>query len=219
MFSEIGNNIGLELEYLLRIVIAGIYGFLIGLERSKRQKEAGLRTHFIVAAGAALIMCVSLLFEQDAARIAAQIVSGIGFLGAGMIFFKRESLHGLTTAAGIWMTAGVGMATGAGMYVLGLGATLIVIIAQVIFHNRLFSETNNYHLLLVRFNYNKETLELLKKVFKVDRFSRFKAYNNDKGEIIAEAVIRTRNMCTASELATLLAQNAEIKSVERLEDW
>lgn len=219
MIDSINYEIGIELEYLLRILIAGVLGFLIGLERSKRQKEAGLRTHFIVSAGAALIMCISLTIGSDPARIAAQIVSGVGFLGAGMIFFKREALHGLTTAAGIWFTAGVGMAIGGGLYILGCGATFVVIMAQLLFHNKVFSETNNYHLLLVKFDYNKETLNYLKKVFKVDRFSRFKAYNNDKGVIVAEAVIRTRNMCTADELASLIAQNAEIRSIERLEDW
>ncbi len=219
MIEGISFQIDEELEYLLRILIAGVLGFFIGLERSKRQKEAGLRTHFIVSAGAALMMCISLAMTSDPARIAAQIVSGIGFLGAGMIFFKREALHGLTTAAGIWFTAGVGMAIGSGMYVLGCGATVVVILAQVLFHNKIFSETNNYHLLLVKFDYDKETLAFLKKVFKVDRFSRFKAYHNEKGDIVAEAVIRTRNMCTADELATLMTQNAEIRSIERLEDW
>lgn len=213
------DNLETELIYLLRILIAGIFGFLIGLERSKRQKEAGLRTHFIVAAGASLIMCVSLLFSEDSARIAAQIVSGIGFLGAGMIFFKRESLHGLTTAAGIWMTAGVGMAVGAGQYILGAGATLLVILAQIVFHNRIFSETNNYHMVLVKFDYNKDTLELLKQTFGVDRFSRFKAYDDGNGVIVAEAVIRTHKKCTAAELASVLMATTEIKSVERLEDW
>lgn len=208
-----------ELTFLLRILVAGILGFLIGLERSRRQKEAGLRTHFIVSAGAALIMCISLYFKSDSARIAAQIVSGIGFLGAGMIFFKRESIHGLTTAAGIWMTAGVGMAMGTGMYILAAGSTLVVIAAQIIFHNRFFNETNNYHLLLVRFDYNKETIDLLKKTFGVDRFSRFKAYDDGNGVVVAEAVIKTRNRCAADDLASLLNKTTEIKSVERLEDW
>lgn len=96
-----------EVEYLARVIIGGILGIFMGIERSHRQKEAGIGTHFIVACAAALLTCISLWFKKDAgdmgdgARIAAQIVSGVGFLGAGMIFFRRESMRGLTTAAGI----------------------------------------------------------------------------------------------------------------------
>lgn len=70
----------------------------------------------------------------DASRIAAQVVSGIGFIGAGMIFYKKQTVYGLTTAAGVWTTAGIGMATGAGMYLLSIGAALMVIFAQFIMH-------------------------------------------------------------------------------------
>lgn len=119
----------MELEYILRIVIAGICGICIGTERTHRSKEAGIRTHCIVALGAALMMVISKygfsdivagengMRGADGARIAAQVVSGIGFLGAGMIFVRKDMITGLTTAAGIWVTSGIGMAIGAGMYV------------------------------------------------------------------------------------------------------
>lgn len=203
--------------FLLRIVIAGILGLIIGKERSSRQKEAGLRTHFIVAAGSALIMCVSMVFVGEEARIAAQIVSGIGFLGAGMIFFRRENLHGLTTAAGVWATAGIGMATGVGLYLFACGATVIIVVVQYIFHNKRLSSKENVHLLMVKFDYTKETVSLLKDTFNIKYFSRFKAVE-DGNMVRAEAVIRTYNDCSADLLSKLLTETSEIHSIERLED-
>ncbi|MEN1966907.1 MgtC/SapB family protein [Lentibacillus sp. N15] len=128
----------LNYEFLIRIVLAGLLGSAIGLEREKRFKEAGLRTHFLVAVGSAIIMIISkyafsdILTESeivlDPSRIAAQVVSGVGFLGAGMILVQRQSIHGLTTAAGIWATSAIGMAIGGGMYEIGIFGTLLVLI-------------------------------------------------------------------------------------------
>ena len=123
-------------EYLLRILIACICGGAIGIERTLRQKYAGFRTHVIVALGAALMMIISkygfldmAMYENlraDASRVASNILTGISFLGAGMIVLKGGSVRGLTTAAGIWSTAAVGMAIGAGMYFIGILSTLII---------------------------------------------------------------------------------------------
>nr|WP_143320552.1 MgtC/SapB family protein [Clostridium sp. HBUAS56010] len=123
-----------------RIVVAGVIGYLIGYERKSRYKGAGMRTHAIVAMGAALMMVVSKygfqdLPDFDPSRVAAQIVSGIGFLGAGVIFVKNNSVSGLTTAAGIWATAGVGMAIGAGAYYVGGGAGILLLFTQIILHD------------------------------------------------------------------------------------
>lgn len=130
--------------YILRILVACICALCIGYERKNRAKEAGVRTHCMVACGAALIMIVSKYgfadmgslpdsASVDVSRIAANIVSGIGFLGAGMIFVRRNMVSGLTTAAGIWVTAGIGMAIGAGMYIEGILSTLVVLIIQIFF--------------------------------------------------------------------------------------
>ena len=132
-------GIWLQLEYLLRIVIAAALGMIIGSERKNRNKSAGVRTHAIVALGAALMMVVSKYgFEDvakgDAARLAAQVVSGVGFLGAGVIFVRNNLVNGLTTAAGMWTTAGVGLAMGAGMYVIGISSAVLIIITQFIMH-------------------------------------------------------------------------------------
>ncbi|HLR03532.1 MAG TPA: MgtC/SapB family protein [Virgibacillus sp.] len=135
-----------EFEYVIRLVLAGIIGAVIGLEREKRFKEAGLRTHFLVAIGSAIFIIVSkyaffdVLADDvvlDPSRVAAAIPSGIGFLGAGMILVQRTSIQGLTTAAGIWATAGIGLAIGGGMYEIGIFSGLLVIIGLE-FLKRLF---------------------------------------------------------------------------------
>lgn len=124
----------------LRILFAGLLGAAIGFERKNRNKLAGVRTHAIVALGAALMMVVSkygfsVVNKFDASRVASQIVSGVGFLGAGIIFVKNNtSVSGLTTAAGIWATAGVGMSMGSGQYFLSTVSTVMILIMQVVFH-------------------------------------------------------------------------------------
>lgn len=131
-------------EYFLRLLISVVCGFAIGFERKNRNKEAGIRTHVIVALASCLMMIVSkygffdLIGAGDArfdgSRIASQIVSGIGFLGAGMIFVHKNSIKGLTTAAGIWATSGIGMAVGSGMYLIGIVTTLLIVFLQVFLH-------------------------------------------------------------------------------------
>lgn len=136
----IETNLCLEqLEYFVRILLAGICGAVIGYERRKRFKDAGIRTHLILAIGCAMIMIVSKyafsdILDYDAARIASNVVSGVGFLGAGVIFVKSGSVRGLTTAAGIWTTAAIGMAIGAGFYLLGIGVSILLVLLQFLLY-------------------------------------------------------------------------------------
>ena len=134
-----------NLEFFVRLLLSAALGALVGLERSKRQKEAGVRTHCIIACTSALFMILSKyafmdlvdisgIRGADPARIAAQVVSGISFLGAGVIFKNGNSIRGLTTAAGMWGTAAVGMAIGAGMYWVGLIEAAILVTIQIILH-------------------------------------------------------------------------------------
>ena len=141
------------LEFFGRILVACICGAVIGFERSKRFKEAGIRTHIIVCCAAALVMILSKygfadlvgpagerLYgtnPTDPARLAAQIITGISFLGAGIIFRNGGSIKGLTTAAGIWATAGIGLAIGSGMYIIGVFTTLVVAVIQIIMHKHM----------------------------------------------------------------------------------
>ncbi|HEY0616932.1 MAG TPA: MgtC/SapB family protein [Kribbella sp.] len=123
---------------LMLLLIAFVLSAVIGTERQVRQKSAGMRTHTLVGTGAAVFTLVSAFgfsnvpgtnVSLDPSRIAAQIVSGVGFLGAGVIFMRRDVVRGLTTAATIWMTAAIGMACGAGMPVLAVAATLLHLLA------------------------------------------------------------------------------------------
>lgn len=148
MYSLFGKESGalLYLEFFIRLVIAGLLGVIIGYERSKRGKGAGIRTHFLVCCAASMMMIVSkyAFFDMtvnesgtrgsDAARIAAQVVTGVSFLGVGVIYKQGGGVRGLTTAAGIWITAGIGLSVGSGMYILGLMTTVLVVILQWLMH-------------------------------------------------------------------------------------
>lgn len=128
----------MEWTFVIRLLLAGMLGAVIGLDREFRAKEAGFRTHFLVCLGSALFVIISIYaftdyakengFNYDVSRVAAQIVSGIGFIGAGTIIFQKQMIKGLTTAAGMWATAAIGMSIGAGMYILGISATVLVLI-------------------------------------------------------------------------------------------
>jgi putative Mg2+ transporter-C (MgtC) family protein len=128
-------------EVLLRVVLAGVFGGAIGAEREIREREAGLRTHMLVSIGAALFTLVSAYgfsdfhfsnrsgVTYDPTRIAAQVVTGIGFLGAGAIIRQGLSVRGLTTAASLWVVAAIGLATGAGYYSAALITTIVVLVS------------------------------------------------------------------------------------------
>ncbi|MEY8311283.1 MgtC/SapB family protein [Oscillospiraceae bacterium 42-9] len=140
-------------DYLLRVLVAGLCGLLIGYEREARMKMAGIRTHTIIAMAAALMVVISkygffdvvgLGLSVDASRVAASVVTGIGFLGSGIIWNRKTSISGVTTSAGIWATLGIGMATGAGMWALGIGSTVMLLVIQYLFHRnwRIFNANN-----------------------------------------------------------------------------
>jgi putative Mg2+ transporter-C (MgtC) family protein len=133
-----------ELILFFRLLISVLLGVLIGFERTNRYKEAGIRTHAIVALGSCLLMILSKYgfmdtMDADHSRIAAQVVTGIGFLGAGMILVRKNTVSGLTTAAGIWTTSAVGMTIGAGMYFIGVSTAVLIILVQIVFHTKWFS--------------------------------------------------------------------------------
>ena len=136
-----------HLAFFVRIAAASLCGAAVGFERSRRFKEAGIRTHCIVCCTAAVFMILSKYAfaalngqrvsgygEADPGRIAAQVVCSIGFLGAGVIFKNGSSIKGLTTAAGIWATSAIGMAIGAGLYYVGFFTTSLVVLLQILMH-------------------------------------------------------------------------------------
>jgi putative Mg2+ transporter-C (MgtC) family protein len=127
------TDLNLQLELALRILVAAVLGAAIGLERERHDHPAGMRTHLLVAVGAATFTVLSIeAFKApgaDPARVAAQIVTGIGFLGAGAILKSGGSVKGLTTAASLWAVAAVGMASGAAAWGVAVAATLIVVVS------------------------------------------------------------------------------------------
>jgi putative Mg2+ transporter-C (MgtC) family protein len=215
------ENILFELRLAIPILVATLLGFMIGFERMKRSKEAGVRTHTIVCVGAALMMIVSkFAFNSDAdsARVAAQIVAGVGFLGAGIIVYKKNSVHGLTTAAGIWATAGIGMACGGELYILATCATVIMIGVQCLLHTnvKIFNHKKRY-LIEIRFELVDESNMKIKKMFGTDRFNRLKIENKD-GKVYYSAILMTSYEFSSSQLSKIMEENSYIFSIERRDD-
>ncbi len=138
-----------EAELILRLMIAAACGIIIGYERKSHAKAAGVRTHAVVACASAMMMILSKyaysdilemdiygqLVKIDPSRIASGVVSGIGFLGAGLIYVNKKAVIGLTTAAGIWATCGIGMAIGAGLYLIGIAAAFLLLLLQIMLHS------------------------------------------------------------------------------------
>jgi putative Mg2+ transporter-C (MgtC) family protein len=138
-----------ELDIVIRLCLAFVAGGIIGFERSSRRQVAGLRTHILITLGATCLMMLSIWLPQqfhqgaDPGRIAAQVVSGIGFLGAGAIIRLGNNIKGLTTAASLWLVAAIGMVIGAGMYIAALTAEALALITLVLLNRielRIFPE-------------------------------------------------------------------------------
>ena len=213
-------------SYILRMLVACLCGAVIGLERSRRQKDAGIRTHMIVALGAAMIMIVSkygffdlLQYEglrADASRIASNVVTGVGFLGAGVIFVRDVSIKGLTTAAGIWTTAGVGLAVGAGMYPLGIAATILMVISQLILHryfSRLENTANEFTVVVTD---TKDSVKNLKEKLAKKNISVAKCNitRNSDSTLTLDVTVKKSRTISMDEIMLLIEQDDSIISVD-----
>jgi putative Mg2+ transporter-C (MgtC) family protein len=195
-------------DFALRLFVAGAMGVLIGLEREYRAKEAGYRTHFLVALGSALMMIVSQygfmevlktdLIRLDPSRIAAQVVSGIGFIGAGTIILQKQIVRGLTTAAGIWATSGIGLAVGAGMYAVGISATLLVLLGLETL-SYFFKSIGLRNMMIDFFTDDKEAIKRVSKKFNtrnyvVVSYEMTEAYTNGKNVYHVSMVVKAKRM-------------------------
>lgn len=217
-----------EWEYMLRLVIACLCGACVGFERSRRFKDAGVRTHVMVTLGAALIMIVSKygfqdipaleMMKVDASRVASNVVTGVGFLGAGVIFFKGTSIKGLTTAAGIWTTAGIGLALGSGMYFVGIMSAVIMIIAQFFLHRILKSvdsfstseisvSLQNEDGVIDDFKKQLEEENLVIQACKIIK-------NSEEGTITLKATVRMPHDMEFEDVVRIVENNKRIKSIE-----
>ncbi|MCT3114354.1 MgtC/SapB family protein [Lactococcus lactis] len=215
-----------QLDWLIRLILAGVCGYAIGYERNSRSKNAGTRTHLIVALSAALMIIVSKYgfmdiisnhgVNLDPSRIAAQIVSGIGFLGAGMIFVHNQSVNGLTTAAGIWATSGIGMAIGSGLYFIGIVATLLILLFQIILHQnyRWIKSATSDHLILQLEDF--EGLQLLQQQLKEEdvKILSIKVEKKSNNSLKTELYLNLPKAYEVASLMSLLESNDKIKSIE-----
>lgn len=217
-----------ELLYFVRVVAAALCGVVIGYERKNRAKEAGIRTHCIVACAAALMMITSkyaffdlldlgLDIKLDPSRVASTIVSGVGFLGAGMIFVQKQTIKGLTTAAGIWATAGIGMAIGAGMYIIGFLVTAFIVFAQIVLHrnNRFLSAPHTKRLHIKRVTekgYQEKIMGLLKNM-NIDIEEINVSYNSTDELFDYSMVIELPPMLNEEQLLSKIEYDTSIKSM------
>ncbi len=208
----------LQLRFVLRILLASVCGMFIGWERERRLKSAGLRTHMLVALASSLMMVISkyafmdVLFLEsikvDASRVAGGVVSAIGFLGAGVIFVKKdENIIGVTTAAGLWATVGIGLTIGAGLYVLGICCTVLIILIQLIVHrgeHKSFSYNNG----TVRINLTRNNLTLDDAREKIEEkgliLKNISITKEENGEIVLSASIISVTNNTSVEIVNSL---------------
>lgn len=216
-------------SFILRLVIAGVLGTAIGLEREYRAKEAGFRTHFLVSLGSALLMIVSQHgfgdvlghagIGLDPSRVAAQVVSGIGFIGAGTIILQKKFVRGLTTAAGLWATAGIGLAIGGGMYEVGIAATVLALIGLEVL-NHVFKNLGLKSFLLVFSTMQKEAVNRIidtihKKGYIIMNYSMEKKEGTSDSYQVS-VVMKAKGATNESQLLLLLQQIPDV-TVERLE--
>ena len=208
-----------QLWLVLDILLAALLGFFIGLERKLRDKEAGIRTHTVVSFGAALMMLISKFAfdaEADSARVAAQIVAGIGFLGAGIIVYRKNVVHGLTTAAGVWTTAGIGMACGGGLWLVAILATFILVFLQWFLHRKIFRHKKMYSIKIV-FVQKTDEREQVKKLFDIDRYNRL-IVERQGDELIYQAILDADVEYSATQLDQMMKSHNFIRSIERYDD-
>ena len=167
-----------QIEFILRLIESAVLGGLIGLERERSNQPAGLRTHIILCLGSALIMEISMRVAEgsptnDPGRIAAQVVSGIGFLGAGAILRMGASVRGLTTAASIWTTAGIGLAVGAGYHIEAISVVVIMLLSLSVLKKigRKISRRHRFKLLDIEVSGGDEEVMLqeLEDIFSMER--------------------------------------------------
>ena len=208
-----------QLWLALDLILAALLGFFIGLERKLRDKEAGIRTHTVVAFGAALMMVISKFAfdsEADSARVAAQIVAGIGFLGAGIIVYKKNVVHGLTTAAGVWTTAGIGMACGGGLWLIAIIATVVLVLIQFCLHRTIFRHKKIYSIKIV-FVQGTNEREQVKALFDIDRYNRLVVERHGE-ELIYQAILDTDIEYSSTALDEIMKSHKFIRSIERYDD-
>ena len=217
-------------HFIVRLVASILCGVVIGVERKTRSKEAGIRTHAIVCMAACLFMIISkymttAMFSEtgasgDPSRIASQVVTGIGFLGAGIIMYRRDVMYGLTTAAGVWATAAIGMAIGSGFIVVGVSATLLILVLQIVFHLPI-KAFRTPHLSVIKMQIWIENDDVLNKIVHElgsPKVASYKVKTVD-GKLIATVEVTTNAPFSVDVMNSLIRNNPDhLLSIERNEE-
>lgn len=213
---------------IVRLLVATVFGALIGLEREYHAKEAGVRTHLLVALGSCLFMILSIYgfdafldndnVSYDPSRIASQVVTGIGFIGAGTIILHKQAVRGLTTAAGVWVTAAIGLACGNGMYILAAVTTVTVLgsLGLINLYLPYFSQKERQITFLAEdYNVLTEILENLRreKITVLNYEMRKDAEEND-GKMLIVLKIRMRRYGTIESMTSILKNFEQVEIVQ-----
>lgn len=216
-------------DILIRLLLACLFGALIGLERERKNWAAGIRTHMMVCVGSCLIMIVSAFgfsdilgtdhVDLDPSRIAAQVVSGIGFIGAGAILFQKQgggTIRGLTTAAGLWTVAAIGLATGGGMYFAAIATTVIAIIILWALKplEMMYLKKNKQKVLKITTQTESSNNEILKKILinsaiKIQNFS----FEKNEDEWVYQLEFENENTVILDDIINEIKQLSSVKSI------
>ncbi len=213
---------------VIRLLLATALGALIGFEREYHAKEAGVRTHLLVALGACLFMILSIYgfdfmlgrdhVSFDPSRIASQVVTGIGFIGAGTIILQKQMVRGLTTAAGLWVTAAIGLACGAGMYVIAGVTTAIVLISLGlinVFLPYVSQKERNVTFLAENYDVMTEVLDNLRhEKITVLNYEMHKDAEENDGKMLVSIEIRTKRYDTVQAIKSILRNFEKVELVQ-----
>lgn len=216
-------------DLLLRLAVATILGGAIGIERERRERAAGFRTHAVVSVASALMMIVSAYgFPEefgevlDPSRIAAQVVSGIGFLGAGVIIFRKNTVRGLTTAASIWAVSGVGLAVGGGLYLAGTAGALFLLLIQAGFRpleRKMFAHHARRHRVLLHVTDSKVVFEEIRQIAMTTRGFRLLSLDFDIDEKSRRDIIElSLEVTNGQDMLSLIGRFQTIQGLSHL-DW
>ena len=219
-----------NLEFCIRILLSGALGAIIGLERASRNKEAGIRTHIIIGMTSAMFMILSkyAFFDlseiasagikgADPSRIASQVVTGISFLCAGVIFRQgKYNIRGLTTAAGMWATSSVGMAIGAGLYWVGLMEALVLVLMQIVLHKHpVGNDAPSIQEVRIRLVEDKELDKMLEKLKQLHKGEIVQSeISRESSGIRVKVTIRAAESIRYDETIRLLQEDSNIKEIE-----
>lgn len=214
--------------FILRLLTATALGAVIGFEREYHAKEAGIRTHLLVALGACLFMILSVYgfdfmldrdhVSFDPSRIASQVVTGIGFIGAGTIILQKQMVRGLTTAAGLWVTAAIGLACGNGMYIIAVVTTAVVLVSLGLINLYLpYISQKERHITFLASDYAvmTEILERLRQEkITVLNYEMHKSAEENNGKMLVTLEIRMKRYDNAKGIASILRNFEKVELVQ-----